>query len=219
MIRVVEKNKSERGDKKCWWWSNAILNRVLGKVSLVRWHLRSKGGDGEPAIWEEGIFLEKSFTQDRGQRPWGRRILACSWKQVGVDPRKTVGKEVHMLCEVLGAVQRVMCLVDVYSAWHRSCCRFFNWRVMWSDVDFQIITLAAMLWVDCGWRWGQGQKQGYRYVDLSIIRMRGDSGLNLGERSRDGKWLDSKCILKVEPTGFTDRLDRYYKRKRGARSD
>lgn len=49
--------------------------------------------------------------------------------------------------------------------------------------------------------------------------MRGDSGLNLGERSRDGKWLDSKCILKVEPTGFTDRLDRYYKRKRGARSD
>lgn len=41
---------------------------MLGKVSLVRWHLRSKGGDGEPAIWEEGIFLEKSFTQDRGQR-------------------------------------------------------------------------------------------------------------------------------------------------------
>lgn len=156
MIRVVEKNKSERGDKKCWWWSNAILNRVLGKVSLVRWHLSSKGGEGEPAISEEGIFLEKSFTQDRGQRPWGRRILACSWKQVGMDPRKTVGKEVHMLSEVLGAVQSVMCLVDVYSAWHRKLLQIFQLKsnVIWCGFSNNHSSCYAVsrLWVEVGAR-------------------------------------------------------------------
>ena len=56
-------------------------------------------------------------------------------------------------------------------------------------------------------------------MDLSVIKMKDDSGLHLGERSRDGKQLDSVCVLQVEPTEFTDRLDRCYKRKRGVRSD
>ena len=75
--------------------------------------------------------------------------------------------------------------------------------------------MVARLGIDRGWRWGQGHKQGYGYVDLSIIRVRDDRALNLGERSRDGKWLDSDYVLKVEPTGSTERLDVWYERKRG----
>lgn len=71
------------------------------------------------------------------------------------------------------------------------------------------------MWVEVS----QGQRQGYRCVDLPITETRGDGGLGLEERSRDKRRVDSEYILKVEPTGFTGRLDVYCKRKRGAAND
>lgn len=51
------------------------------------------------------------------------------------------------------------------------------------------------------------------------MEMRDDGGLSLEERIRDKRWVDSECILKVEPTGFTGRLDVYCKKKRAATND
>ena len=43
----------------------AVLKRVVRKGLPIRWHLRSEGGDGEPAIWEERLLRKRaSWVED-----------------------------------------------------------------------------------------------------------------------------------------------------------
>lgn len=56
---------------------------------------------------------------------------------------------------------------------------------MQSDMDFQIITLVAMLGMDCGGREGKDTDMWI----FSVIKRRDDGGLNLGGEIRGARIL------------------------------
>lgn len=54
----------------------------------------------------------------------------------------------------------------------------------------------------------------------SVIQVRDDGGLHQGGIDEgDEKWLDSGCVLIVEPTTFTDRLAIRCEKKKGVKAN
>lgn len=83
---------------------------------------------------------------------------------------------------------------------------------MWSYVS-----KGSLWWPCCQQRqWGQNGRRGaVRRLFPWLDERCGGSG-QCGSRGAGGKWWDSECILKVEPTGLPEGLAVRCKRKRGS---